>query len=142
MKQEPPNVRALLARRAAHDLGDLLYQKQVAYGDARRKVFAILEILYADHRDENGNYVLSPSVLRDIVTLVRMGDRLSRLASHKKDPMGEDPFVDLAGDAIIGHVARLPEVEHVEDAESISHMPPEVQEIIRRGEAIEDAFGT
>lgn len=76
----------------ATDLGKLLAEKNLAYGDAFSKTTQILTLLYP-----NG---IKVQQFKDVHVLVRMLDKMSRIAQDN-DPMGESPYKDLAGYAIL-----------------------------------------
>jgi len=76
----------------ATDLGKLLAEKNLAYGDAFSKTTQILTLLYP-----NG---IKVEQYKDVHVLVRMLDKMSRIAQDN-DPMGESPYKDLAGYAIL-----------------------------------------
>ncbi len=76
----------------ATQLGQLLEQKNSAYGDAFAKTTKILELLYPDG--------ISIAQYKDIHVIVRMLDKISRIA-RDNDPMGESPYLDLAGYGIL-----------------------------------------
>jgi hypothetical protein len=76
----------------ATDLGKLLAEKNQAYGDAFSKTTEILTLLYP-----NG---IKVEQYKDVHVLVRMLDKMSRIAQDN-DPMGESPYKDLAGYAIL-----------------------------------------
>lgn len=77
------------------ELGELLTEKNQAYGNAFEKTTKILELLYP-----NG---ISVSQYKDVHVIVRMLDKLSRIA-RDNDPMGESPYQDIAGYSILAMV--------------------------------------
>jgi len=77
----------------AEDIGQLLVEKNKAYGDSFRKSGAFLELLYP-----NG---IAVDQMADALCLVRMIDKMFRIATHK-DAFGESPYRDIAGYAILG----------------------------------------
>lgn len=81
----------------AVDIATLLEQKNLAYGDAFAKTTQILELLYP-----NG---INVNQYKDIHVIVRMLDKISRIA-RDNDPMGESPYLDLAGYGILACVQR------------------------------------
>jgi len=81
----------------AVDIATLLEQKNSAYGDAFAKTTQILELLYP-----NG---ISIAQYKDVHVIVRMLDKISRIA-RDNDPMGESPYLDLAGYGILACVQR------------------------------------
>jgi hypothetical protein len=106
--------RAQAALDAANALGTLLYEKQMAYGDAggiQREIWQALLRQYEIHaltgvRENAGGYYVMPRELMDhIPRLTRVFDRICRIVSNPAgDRMGEDPWKDMAGDAIIGMI--------------------------------------
>ena len=81
---------------AAVELALLLEEKQQAYGDAFGSMEAIFKILYP-----NG---IQPYQYSDLLTVVRMLDKVFRIANmppEGKDIMGEEPYKDIAGYALL-----------------------------------------
>lgn len=76
----------------ATDLGKLLAEKNQAYGDAFSKTTQILTLLYPQG--------IKVEQFKDVHVLVRMLDKMSRIAQDN-DPLGESPYKDLAGYAIL-----------------------------------------
>lgn len=77
----------------AHDLGEVLEQKNEAYGDAVGKSAAFLTLLYP-----NG----IPVEAYGAVSLqLRIFDKQCRIA-NKPDAFGEDPFLDIGGYGLLG----------------------------------------
>ncbi|MBN2569826.1 MAG: hypothetical protein JXB42_10400 [Deltaproteobacteria bacterium] len=74
-------------------IGKLVTEKQDAYGDAFGKSGKVLEILYP-----NG---VQPKQYRDMLTIVRIIDKLFRIA-NRKDYNGESPYMDIAGYSLLG----------------------------------------
>ncbi len=70
-------------------IGQLVDAKQRAYGDAFDKTGIILKTLYPDG--------IKPEQYDDLLAIVRILDKLFRIATHEKDPMGENPWRDVAG---------------------------------------------
>jgi hypothetical protein len=155
-------ARAQAARQAARDIGDTLYEKQKAYGDAGRMNLKIWEARLEQYlldtrlmeetvriaegaiRGElhpyppvtayfSGNrmellrrleaieasgdraYLIPASLIAHIGRLTRIDDRIARIVSNPAgDRMGEDPWRDLAGDAVIGMI--MPRTDRGEPA--------------------------
>jgi len=82
-------------KKIGSDLGALLEEKQAAYGDVFSATPIIVGLLFP-----NGIPVLA---YRDLLTIVRVIDKLGRIctAAGKGDPMGEDPWRDIAGYAML-----------------------------------------
>lgn len=80
----------------ATSLGELLNEKQGAYGDAFGSMEDIFNILYPEG--------ISPHQYQDILTIARIMDKIFRIANlpkNKKDVMGEEPWKDIAGYALL-----------------------------------------
>lgn len=80
---------------AASDIASLVIKKQAAYGDSFGKSGQIMAILYS-----NG---ISPDNLNDALTVVRVIDKLFRIATDK-DALGESPWQDVMGYALLATV--------------------------------------
>ena len=81
---------------AAVELAVLIEEKQKAYGDAFGSMEAIFNILYP-----NG---IQPYQYSDLLPVVRMLDKVFRIANmppEGKDVMGEEPYKDIAGYALL-----------------------------------------
>ena len=78
-------------------IADLLNTKQAAYGDAHGKSGKIMEILYPDG--------IPQEKVSDALTLARVIDKMFRIATDR-DALGEDPWRDIAGYAILSAYRR------------------------------------
>lgn len=81
---------------AGRTIGALVSEKNVAYGDSFGLAGKVLAILYPDG--------VQPEQYRDMLTVVRVVDKLFRIAT-KKDAFGESPWRDVAGYGILGFLA-------------------------------------
>lgn len=81
----------------ATELGNLLEVKNEAYGNAFVKITEVLKILYPEG--------IKPEQYQDLGLVIRILDKLSRIAKDN-DPLGEDPFKDIAGYAILAQAIR------------------------------------
>jgi hypothetical protein len=81
----------------ARKLGQLLSEKNKAYGNSFASVPAIMNILYP-----NG---ISGGAVEDALLIVRVLDKLQRIANNN-DPFGEDPWQDVAGYALLRVATR------------------------------------
>ena len=72
------------------DLRDLILSKREAYGNAFNDAPEILKHLYPEG--------VSPEQYTDLLTIVRILDKLYRIANQAKT---EDPWQDIAGYAIL-----------------------------------------
>ena len=73
-------------------IGQLVDEKNQAYGDAFNKSDEFLKLLYP-----NG---VMPEQYSDMLAIVRIFDKLMRIATAK-DALGENPFKDIAGYGIL-----------------------------------------
>ena len=78
--------------RIAASIGALVDLKQEAYGDSFGKAPRILRILYPDG--------IMSDQYEDVLAIVRILDKFSRIATDK-DALGENPWQDVAGYAIL-----------------------------------------
>ncbi len=75
----------------AEQLADLLVRKQKAYGRSAERSGAILAILFPDG--------IPPERFQEALLIVRVLDKLSRIATGAKDE--ENPWQDVAGYALL-----------------------------------------
>ena len=81
----------------AKNLAKVLEVKNEAYGNAFTKITEILKILYPDG--------IKPEQYQDLGLVIRILDKLSRIAKDN-DPLGESPFQDIAGYAILAQTIK------------------------------------
>ena len=74
------------------EIGKLVQEKNAAYGNSFGQSEEILEILYP-----NG---VKPDQYGDLLAITRVLDKLFRIATNK-DALGESPWRDIAGYAIL-----------------------------------------
>lgn len=74
------------------EIGELVTEKQKAYGDSFGKSGKVLNILYPDG--------IKPEQYDDVLTITRIIDKLFRIA-NKKDAFNENPYGDIAGYSIL-----------------------------------------
>ena len=77
----------------ANSVGELVQEKNKAYGDSFAKSQEIVRILFPDG--------VQPGQYRDMLAITRVIDKLFRIAT-KKDAFGESPWRDICGYAILG----------------------------------------
>lgn len=121
MATRTPQEGAEQARAVGREIADLVHSKQLAYGDASGVQHEIWKVLLEQYeasgldligshlyqRYPNGEdvYVIPRALMDHIPRLTRVFDRICRIVSNPaQDRMGEDPWRDLAGDAICGVV--------------------------------------
>lgn len=83
--------------RIGSDLGRLVQQKNEAYGSSWDKTGKYLSLLYPDG--------IQPNQYDAALLLVRIFDKCMRVATDN-DPMGETPFLDIAGYGILGSTLK------------------------------------
>lgn len=76
----------------SREIADLVVSKQAAYGDSFGKSGSIMKILYPDG--------IKPEAMEDALTIVRIIDKLFRIATNK-NAFGENPFKDILGYALL-----------------------------------------
>lgn len=91
MRSVPPGRRRHAEIAAA--IGELVEQKQAAYGDSFGKAGVVMRQLYPDG--------IPPEKLDDALGVVRVVDKLFRIATAK-DAFGESPWRDIAGYGVLG----------------------------------------
>ena len=80
----------------AAKIADLVTNKQIQYGDAHGKSGDILRIIYEDG--------INPKQMDDALTVVRIIDKLFRIANHKTRLLcvdTESPWEDIMGYALL-----------------------------------------
>ena len=75
-------------------LGELVTAKNQAYGDSFAKCQEILKVLYP-----NG---IAPDQYRDALGVVRVIDKLFRIANKNGNSLGESAWKDIAGYGLVG----------------------------------------
>jgi len=103
----------------ADEIGNIVSQKNAAYGSAFSEAHHILKVLYP-----NG---IRPEQYTDALAIIRVVDKLFRIAT-KKDAFGENPWKDIAGYAILGVVngitkASKPESLSTDNNEKVVEPP-------------------
>jgi hypothetical protein len=79
-------------KKITDDLATILSIKDEAYGNAFDKTTHILSLLYP-----NG---IKVEQYKDLHVVIRMLDKISRIA-RDNDPLGESPYMDIAGYSIL-----------------------------------------
>ncbi len=87
-------------RDACLKLADILEEKGKAYGDSGSTAGPFLRLLFPGG--------IPPEALDDVVAMSRIFEKFKRIANNpgKADPGGEDPWVDVAGHAVVRVVAK------------------------------------
>lgn len=88
------------------EIGQLVSEKQHAYGDSFGKSGDVLRLLYPDG--------INPDQYDDALCVVRIVDKLFRVATAK-DAFGESPYRDIAGYALLGAAKSEPALSIVEN---------------------------
>ena len=79
--------------RMGRKIGELVEEKQAAYGDSFGKAGAVMRQLYPDG--------IRPEQYDDMLCIIRIVDKLFRIATDK-DALGESPYRDIAGYGLLG----------------------------------------
>jgi hypothetical protein len=74
------------------EIGKLVTEKNLAYGDSFSQSCKILNVLFPDG--------VRPEQYRDLLTITRIIDKLFRIATAK-DALGESPWRDVCGYSIL-----------------------------------------
>lgn len=82
------------------EIGQLVKEKQQAYGNSFNKAGEFMQLLYPDG--------IAPDQYNDALAIVRIFDKLMRIAT-RKDAFAESPFRDISGYGLLG------EARHIED---------------------------
>src|SRR5690625_1515778 len=80
-------------RTIAKEIGELVQEKNQAYGNSFGKSGDFLKLLYPDG--------IKPEQYQDMLLVARIFDKQMRIA-NKKDAFGESPYKDIAGYEILG----------------------------------------
>lgn len=86
-----------MIKEKAQDIAELVEQKNEAYGQSFNRMHVILEELYP-----NG---IANSQYSNLLAIVRVLDKVFRIAHNPgADPMGENPWEDIMGYALLSCV--------------------------------------
>lgn len=102
-------------RAIAHRLGDLVEEKNTAYGDSIATAGAALRLLYP--------HGIAPEQMDDALLVGRIWDKLKRVATDR-DALGESPYIDIAGYAILGIEMHGEKESHVAPSSGVSPSVP------------------
>ena len=76
-------------KKVALEAAELVASKNIAYGDSLSKMAQILELLYGKS--------IPKEKYEDLHYIIRILDKISRVASGNKTAFKEDPFEDIMG---------------------------------------------
>ncbi|MDF2873353.1 MAG: hypothetical protein K0R22_36 [Sporomusa sp.] len=88
------------------EVGRLVTEKQAAYGDMIRGAQDIFKILYPEG--------IKPEQYDDALLVLRVMDKIGRIARGDKKAFGESPWRDICGYAILGAEQDERHLESVE----------------------------
>ena len=106
----------------ANSVGELVQEKNEAYGDSFAKSQEIVKILFPDG--------VQPEQYRDMLAITRVIDKLFRIAT-KKDAFGESPWRDICGYAILGIANDEASEEDVDDEEKEERLTAAILQSVR-----------
>ena len=79
-------------KKKAEQLGDLVEEKNAAYGNSFEESEKITRVLYPDG--------ITPEQYKDALAMIRVIDKQFRIA-NRKEAFGENPWNDIAGYGIL-----------------------------------------
>ncbi len=79
-------------------LGTLLEEKGKAYGDAFNTSADFLRLYFPSG--------VPVECYAEALAMIRIHDKFKRIATSRKDPMGEDPWKDIAGYAMLAYHSK------------------------------------
>tara|TARA_Y100001970_G_scaffold290232_1_gene423142 strand:+ start:351 stop:629 length:279 start_codon:yes stop_codon:yes gene_type:complete len=85
-------------QQVATSIGNLVTNKNQAYGNSFEKSEQILKVLYPEG--------IQPEQYQDLLTITRIIDKLFRIATDK-DALGEDPWKDICGYALLATTQNI-----------------------------------
>ena len=100
----------------ATTIGQVVTEKNAAYGDSFGRVADFLKILYPDG--------VQPEQYVDMLCLARIFDKQMRIA-NRKHAFNESPYTDIAGYAILGVALDQSRGKVAEDGSPVSHVDVE-----------------
>jgi hypothetical protein len=103
---DPNDKRLELYEKTGSEIGKLVAEKQVAYGDSFGKSGELLKVLYPDG--------VMPEDYTDMLTIVRIIDKIFRIATNK-GAFEENPYKDIAGYSLLGVVKDIIRTENLDD---------------------------
>jgi len=84
-------------------VGELVDQKQLAYGDSVSKTYKLMQIFLEQYDNGDNTYTIPKSLLKHILLQVRKIDKANRIFSNPDgDLMGENPYQDDVGYSLLG----------------------------------------
>lgn len=87
----------------ARNVGKLVHEKQIAYGNSVDASFQVMKAFLARYRLSDGSYKIPESLLQHILLQVRIVDKQNRIFTNPNgDLMDESPYTDILGYALLG----------------------------------------
>ena len=85
------------------EIGELVDEKQKAYGDAISVVSQVIKIFLEQYKNKDGTYSIPESLLDHLLLQIRIIDKQSRIFSNPSgDLMNENPYNDITGYGLLG----------------------------------------
>lgn len=92
-----------LFEKAGRELGKLVDDKQLAYGDSITKTNELLKVFLSGYKNNDGTYTIPGKLLEHIGLMIRIMDKQNRIFSNPDgDLMDESPYSDLSGYGLLG----------------------------------------
>ena|SRR3990167_2387153 len=93
-RQQQPNPFHQKILETAEFLGPFLVKKDLAYGDATRKIIRCLKEYYPDG--------IPHDQIHNVYFMIQINNKFCRIATDN-DPFGENPWLDIAGYSLLAY---------------------------------------
>lgn len=93
VKDAPSTEKSRRLEQTGKNIGQITAEKNLAYGDSAGTSEQMLKLLWPDGVPQES--------YTDMLLLVRIWDKMKRIATDK-DALGESPFLDIGGYAVLG----------------------------------------
>ena len=92
-----------LYKEYGREVGKLVDEKQVAYGDSVRVSEEVLKVYLQKYKNEDNTYTIPESLLYHLFLQVRIIDKQNRIFNNPDgDLMSENPYSDISGYSLLG----------------------------------------
>lgn len=89
------------------EIGKVVETKQKAYGNAVDVSVDAMKAFLKPYRTENNTYTIPEELLVHLLLQIRIIDKQCRIFNNPKaDLMGESPYTDIAGYALLGEAIQ------------------------------------
>lgn len=99
-------------KQVAKEIGEVVEKKNKAYGNSVVSATKIIKIYLEKYSNNDGTYTIPEELIDVIVRQTRIMDKQSRLFNNPKmDLMKENPYKDITGYGLLGHIQEELEKE-------------------------------